>query len=86
MEASNLATIQHPLGHSLAPARIAALDLDAKRVMAFYKDILKTELQHTHTHTSDHLGMVWLLAPHIRLGREAGWAARNVLAQRYKAR
>ena len=54
--------------------------LKQKRVFDNFKDLLQGEVSNTL------LGIVWLPAYHVSLGREAGWLCQNVLRQpRYQA-
>lgn len=46
-----------------------------KRVFDNFKDLLQREVANTP------LGMIWMPAPRVALGREAGWLCRNVLWQ-----
>ena len=62
------------------PARIGGEPLKKKRAFDNFKDLLQREVANTP------LGMVWMPAPEIALGREAGWLCRNVLRRpRYQA-
>eukprot|EP00435_Cladocopium_sp_Y103_P012486 s3746_g3.t1 len=49
------------------------MELHGRQALEYYKKTLKAELDKTP------LGMAWLPVPRIRLGREAGWAVRNVV-------